>query len=194
MTKNKRLGFLTEGAIMIAIATVLSFFKADMPYGGGLTVCSMLPLVIICFRHGTLKGLLVAFTYSVLQMLFGLDNVAYGENALQVFLIIALDYIVAYTVIGFAGVFNKGEIEGEEKKNVMPAVIAGIVFTFTLRLACHFVTGGMIWDVLWPNEFGLSPYVYSIAYNGFYMVPEMIITSVAAILINKYVPDTFKRQ
>ena len=49
---NKTVRKLTESAIFIAIATVLSFLKIDLPFGGGVTIVSMLPLVIISHRWG----------------------------------------------------------------------------------------------------------------------------------------------
>ncbi len=195
--KNKHLRTLTEGALLIAIATVLSLLKIDMPMGGGLTICSMLPLVIFAFRHGTPAGILTAFTYSALQMVLGLDNVAYGQTSMQVFLIIALDYIVPYTFIGLAGIFaGRKQVEGEDAsvKSTCKALVFGIVFSFTLRFLCHLYTGAMIWDLLWPNEYGMTPWIYSVCYNGSYMILEIIITSVVAVILCKNQPKIFKRQ
>ena len=45
---------LTESAILIAIATVLSQFQFAGPWvlGGSITICSMLPIVLIANRYG----------------------------------------------------------------------------------------------------------------------------------------------
>ena len=49
----------------------------------------------------------------------------------------------------------------------------------------RFLSGLLIWEVLWPNSLGWAPAVWSIAYNGSYMVPEMVITSIVAALSYK---------
>ena len=161
---------------MIALANVLSFVKIDMPMGGGLTICSMVPIVLVSFLYGPSWGLSTAFIYSVFQLLFGLDNVAYATNLPIALLIIFFDYIIAYSVVGLAGFFR-------DEKHSPKMVALASVFVLLLRFVCHFITGAFVWDALWPNEFGLSPTVYSLAYNGIYMLPEIIITAaVCAIL------------
>lgn len=179
---------LTETAVLIAIATVLSMIKIDMPMGGGLTLCSMLPIVMICHRNGTAWGLLSAFTYSLLQLVLGLDNVRYGTTSLMVFGIIFFDYILAYTVLGLSAVFDK-KVADRRK-----AIVFGIVLTFFLRFLCHFVTGVWIWDALWPNDFHMASIPYSAAYNGWYMGAETVLTSVAALLLYKPLREFFERQ
>ena len=85
--------------------------------------------------------------------------------------------MIAYTVIGLAGMF-KGMLG-----NGILELVLGIVVTFLLRFACHFVTGVWIWDALWPNEYGMTSVVYSLVYNGWYMGAETVITAVVAALI-----------
>ncbi len=169
--------WLVESALMIAVATVLNEYTKfiPMPFGGGVTICSMLPLVLLSFRFGWKLGLLSAGAFSLLQLLFGMDNVAYATSAVMAAGIVLLDYIVPYTVIGLAGIFKTKRLE--------TSYVVGIVVTFSLRLVCHFITGWWIWDALWPNEFGLIAPVYSIAYNGSYMLGEMVLTSVVAVLL-----------
>lgn len=168
---------LAETAIMIALGTVLSMFKIDLPMGGGLTICSMLPLIIISFRYGWKWGGFSAFVYSVLQLFLGLDNVRYASSAIMAAGIVLFDYIIAYTVIGFASYF------GGKPSNTRKAVIIGIVVSFFLRFLCHFITGVWIWDALWPNELGMAPVVYSAAYNGWYMSAETVLTIVVIMAL-----------
>ncbi len=171
--------WLVESALMIAIATVLNEYTKfiRMPFGGGVTICSMLPLVLLSFRFGWQRGLVSAGAFSVIQLLFGMDNVAYATSAVMAAGIILLDYIVPYTVIGLAGIFKTMRLE--------PSYVLGIIVTFSLRLLCHFITGWWIWDALWPNEFGMIAPVYSLAYNGAYMLGEMALSSVVAVLLCK---------
>ena len=170
---------LTESAILLAIATVLSLFQFSGPWvlGGSITVCSMLPIVMIANRYGTRWGLFSALTYSLLQLVLGLNNVRYAPDALTAVAIIALDYILAYTVLGFSASLN-GLF-----KNRRLAIVAGIAVTFFARFLCHFISGVLIWEVLWPNALGWAPVVWSLAYNGSYMLPEILITGTAAFLL-----------
>jgi len=179
---------LAESALMIAIGTVLSLIKIDMPMGGGVTLCSMLPLVIVSHRYGWKWGTFTAFVYSVLQLLLGLDNVQYATSIGMAVAIALLDYVVAYTVIGFASVFD-GKV-----KNARVALVVGIVVTFAARFVCHFISGWMIWDALWPNELGMAAPVYSLYYNGSYMLAETLLTSAVALLLYKPLNKYFTRR
>ena len=63
---------LVECALMIAIGTVLSNIKFfTMPNGGSITLLSMLPFVLVSFRHGAKWGLFTGFVNSCLQMIMG---------------------------------------------------------------------------------------------------------------------------
>ena len=184
--RNQKTSRLVFSAIMIAIGTVLSMLKIDFVMGGGLTICAMLPLVMVSFRYGTKWGVFTAFVYSILQCLLGLDNVQYATSVGMAIAIILLDYIVAYTVIGFSGIFK------DKAKNFKSALILGISITFFARFLCHFATGWMIWDALWPNEFGMAAPLYSLCYNGSYMLAEAIISSVCGMIIFKKRAELFQ--
>ena len=131
--KKNTVRMLTESAIMIAVATVLSMIKIDLPFGGGVTVVSMLPIVIISHRWGWRRGLVTAFVYSAIQLLLGLDNVGYASSFIMAAGIVLLDYIIAYTVIGLSGLFD-GPL-GKTRKSLA----VGIAVTFCLRFLCHLV-------------------------------------------------------
>lgn len=165
--------YLTESALMIALGTVLSMLKFGgfWAFGGGVTFCSMLPMVLISYRWGVNRGLMASTVYAAIQMLLGIDNIQYATSIWMAAGIILLDYLVAYGVLGFSGIFRN------RIKDPRLALVAGIGLTFFLRFLCHFVTGWMIWDALWPNEFGMLPAIYSLYYNGSYMLPEFLITS-----------------
>ena len=63
---------LVECALMIAIGTVLSNIKFfTLPNGGSVTLLSMLPFVLVSFRHGVKWGLFTGFVNGCLQMLLG---------------------------------------------------------------------------------------------------------------------------
>ncbi|NLW20903.1 MAG: energy-coupled thiamine transporter ThiT [Clostridiales bacterium] len=174
---------MLESAILIGIALVLNEFakfNSTWIYGGSVTLGSIIPLVLISWRWGTRQGLFSALVFSILQMFLGLKNVMYGQNALQMIFIALLDYIVAFTVIGLAGIFRKRLI------NKLLALGLGVVLVCVLRFLCHFISGWLIWDALWPNDKGLSGMAYSLLYNGGYMLPETLIALAISLLL--YVP------
>lgn len=173
---------MVESAILIAIGTVLSILSFQGPWalGGSITICSMLPLVFIAQRHGSKWGVFSAFIYALLQMMLGFKNVGYGRNILEMVLIALLDYILAFSVIGLAGVFNKRFSQHRT------ALMVGIAVTFFARFLFHFVSGWLIWEALWPNELAWSSPLWSLVYNGSYMLPETLITLLVAWI--SYIP------
>ncbi len=176
--KTKR---LVESAIMLAVALLLSLISFQGPWalGGSITVCSMLPLVFIAHRYGTKWGVFTAFVYSLLQLVMGMNNVYYASSFLMAVGIILLDYTLPFTAIGFSALFN-GLIS-----NRRTSLLVGIFVTFFIRFLCHFASGWMIWELLWPNELGWAAPIWSLAYNGSYMLGELIITEAAAFLLYK---------
>ncbi len=176
--RSKSLVRLVESAVLIAVGTVLSIlsFPGFWPLGGSITFCAMLPLVLLAHRHGTPWGLLCGLIYALLQMVLGFQNVQYATSALMAFGIIMLDYILPFTLIGFSAVFNKA------LKSRPAAIASGILMTFTLRFLCHFASGVIIWEALWPNELGWAAPLWSLSYNGSYMLPETLITLMVALI------------
>lgn len=172
-TKTKStLTVLTECSIMIALATVLSIIKLfELPYGGSITVASMLPLVVISYRHGVKVGVGAALAASVLQLLLGLNNLSYFTTWYSIVAIILLDYIVAFTVFGLSGLF-KGRT-----KNDSSAMLLGALMASVLRYVCHVISGATVWAGLSiPTSAAL---LYSLGYNATYMIPESAVLLLA---------------
>ena len=171
--KNKTALRLTEGAVMIALATVLSMIKlAEFPYGGSITAASMFPIAVIAYRHGTLFGLSCGLVYGGIQQLLGLNNLSYFTSWQSILAIILLDYVVAFAVIGFAGMFRKTSLKGST------AGTLGVLVACALRYLCHVISGCTVWAGLSiPDSAALG---YSLAYNATYMIPETLITAIAA--------------
>lgn len=176
MEKTKTSVKLTECAIMIAMAFILSFISIiRMPFGGAVTAASMLPIIIAAYRHGLKWGLLTGFTYSLLQLLTGISNVSYATTALAAVAIIMLDYIIAFTVLGLVGAFKRN-------KNQTLVLTVGTFVVCVLRFICHFITGCTVWaGVSIPTSDGM---IYSMVYNASYMIPETVVTVYVAALIS----------
>ena len=166
---------LTESAVMLAVATVLSMLAlVDMPFGGKLTPVSMLPIFIIVYRYGMGWGFVVSFTYGLIQMVLGLDNLSYATNWVAAVAIILLDYLVAYGVLGFGALFRK------KLKYQWLEFSLGVTVGCVLRFLCHYLTG----ITVWADPSGELPVpLFSMLYNGGYMLPELIATVVVGILL-----------
>ncbi len=173
MKQTKRTVRLVEAALMVALATALSLFKlADLPYGGSITLASMLPLLLLSYRHGVAWGLGGGVVYAVLQLLLGLNNLSWFTTWQSVLAVILLDYIVAFTVTGLGGILRRVC----PKQHV--ALSLGAVGVGVLRYACHVIAGATVWAGLSiPTEAAL---LYSLGYNATYMLPETVVLVAAA--------------
>ena len=199
---------LTESAMLLSLAVVLDviskMFIPPMTFGGQVTLASMLPVVLIGYRYGVRWGMASGFCYGLIQMARGGGTVAaafqpgfFGEGRmiLNAFLMCGLDYLLAYSLLGLAGVF----------RHVIStpglALMLGTVTAMTARYLAHVASGYLLfsgWAVWFFTQEGfpawgavlvetLSPEMlglaYSVVYNGMYMVPETILTAIAAALI-----------
>ena len=175
MNEKTKARKLIEASLMIAIATVLSLLKLlELPYGGSVTMASMLPIVIIACRSGIGWGLASGAVYGGIQQLLGLKTLSYVTSWYSILAVILLDYVLAFAAVGFAGVFRK-----LEKQNTSLAL--GALFGCFLRYICHVISGATVWAGLSiPTGAAL---VYSLAYNATYMIPETIVLVIAAYYI-----------
>jgi thiamine transporter len=169
-SKNRiRTRALTEGAILLALAVVLNYLSAiifaSLPQGGSVTL-AMFPLLLYVHRWGVGKGALICFAYGTLDMLLG-GGYAWGWQS------ILLDYLVAYTALALGGFF-RGRAWG-----IFPDIAIGCLG----RFAVHYVSGVTLYKILQPTAIegleGLgvftSPHIYSLVYNGVYMLPNALI-------------------
>lgn len=194
--KNKKVIILVESALCVALSTALSFFAIyKSPFGGDVTFASCLPIALLSYRRGIPCGIAAGFVYSIIQLLMGLENISYATGIWSAAAIIFLDYIIPFTIIGFSGMFRKTNRENT-KGLQMITFGAGIAITLTLRYICHILSGAIVWHSLtvsWGVEenslialFVDQPWLYSIVYNGIFMVPEIFITTIAGVIISSF--------
>lgn len=206
---------LTTSAVMLALAAILAMVCAvipflNLPFGGGFTIASMLPIVIISYMYGMKWGFFTAGVYSAIQIVMDLylgkgstimalftpnsdDFMGYGAAVA----ILIIDYLVAYTVLGFGGAFRN------KIKNKTLALVLGVVLALSLRYVAHIVSGYIFygawaeWFFSQENFYAIGSWIlnsfsgkvlsliYSIFYNGLYMIPEIVITAIAAVGVSK---------
>ena len=206
MTKNTKR--LTESAMLIAVAVVLELvskmFIPGLPFGGQFTLASMLPVVLISYRHGMKWGFCASFAYALIEMAIGTKNVAaafqpdyFGEGVMigNALIMCFFDYVAAFTVLGLGGLFRN------KIKNAGAALALGAVIALSARYLCHIASGYILfsgWAEWFFTQDGFPAWgaylvenvnadvlglLYSVAYNGLNMIPEIIITAVTALLI-----------
>lgn len=170
---------LTLGAIMLALSIVLSFIKVyQLPAGGSITLLSMLPICIFSIKYGVKKGLIVSFLFALFQFFQGVSEGFLGWGLTGAMLVVStfLDYILPFTFIGLAGMFRKKKVTGW---------ILGSTIAIFLRFLSHYFSGVFIWKSV-GNIFNMdldSPWLYSLAYNGSFMLPEMVFTILAIVIL-----------
>ena len=184
MSRNENLNVrrLTESAILVAIAFVLNFVSSiipNMPQGGSVTLASLVPLLIISYRHGWKWGTFSAFVFALLKVMLSNNFAWIPVQNFQSFAAVALlDYIVAFSVLGLADLFRK-PFGG--KKYIGYSVSCVIVMF--LRFICHFLSGVLIWYPFAEAAGFDNRWLFSMIYNGGYMLPETIITTVVLVLL-----------
>ena len=159
---------LCEGALMIALAEILSFLPLyKMPWGGSIDL-AMLPIFLFCARWGFGPGMLISVAHAILQTLFE-GGIAIGWQS------ILGDFLIAYSVLGVAGLC----------RNFYLGTLAGC----TLRFLVHYVVGATIWAEYMPEVFFnltmTTPWIYSALYNGFYMVIDCVAVLLVGLLLSK---------
>lgn len=182
---RQRLQLLLEVAILGAISFVLDKIGFSFPQGGSITF-SMLPIVLMAFRWGLVGGMLTGFTSGLLQLISG----AYVFTPIQA----GLDYFVAYTVVGLAAVTGAWLVRSAangDKKAMGTAIVVGTVIAGLLRYIIHFI-GGIVFFGQYAPE-GTPVWVYSLIYNGSYMIPATILSAIVAVLLLTSAPRLLKR-
>lgn len=170
------------GAVCIALSSVLSLVKLyHMPMGGSITPASMLPLMLFAYIYGAGPGVTLGVIYSILQIILdGGSAIAYGIVPLLI------DYPIAYGLLGLSGLFRG-------HKDVRTGLIAGVVVGCAGRYLASFVSGWVFYGEYCTYYGFASPVVYSICYNGAYMLPECIICVLVAVLVGPQLVRELKK-
>ena len=206
---------LTVSGIMLAMATALAAVMTLVPFfsqafGGSFTCGSMLPIVVISYMYGIKWGLFTSATYACIQIVMDL-MLGKGSVILALFLpssdgymgiaaavsILVMDYLIAYTVLGLGGIFRK------RIRNKALSLSLGAVVALSLRYLAHIISGYIFYGAwaewffsepenVWIGESVLATFsgnalalIYSVVYNGLYMIPEIVVTVILAVVLSR---------
>jgi len=154
---------IAEIAIFAAFSTALSFITfVVFPQGGSVTAGSMVPMLWLSLRRGPKIGLFAGAVYGLVQLAV-MPQIYYP---LQV----VIDYPLAFGCLGLAGFFKK-------------RIRVGVSVSVTGRFLMHLISGAIFFAEYAPK--GMNPWVYSVLYNGSYMLPEMVISLSIIYLLKK---------
>ena len=147
-------------AMALALAFVTSYLKVfDLPFGGSVTACSMLFIVLIGYWYGAKSGVLLGFVFGIMQFL--------QEPYVLSFFQVCCDYLLAFAALGLAGFFA-------HKKN---GLIKGYIVAILGRGAFHVLGGYLYWMDYMPDHFPKSlATLYPFIYNYSFILAEGLIT------------------
>ena len=144
----------------MALSFVTSCIKVfSLPYGGSVTLFSMLFICLTGYWYGLGTGMLTGLAYGILQFL----QEPYVLSPFQV----CCDYILAFAGLGLAGAFTR-QTDGLRK---------GYLLGITVRGAFHALGGYLYWMDYMPENFPQSiSRLYPIVYNYSFILAEGVLT------------------
>lgn len=174
--KEQKVRFLVEGGIMVALAAILSTLKVyEAPFGGSVTAGSMIPIILMGIRWGTIPGILVGLVYGIIQAV--LDP--YIVHPIQ----FLLDYPIAFSLLGLSGLYkNIKSIKKESKIFDYIGIIVGVLIAIFGRFISHVLSGVVFFS---ENLKTLDAWSYSVKYNSAYLGVELIVSLIIIISIWK---------
>ncbi len=183
-SSGSRIRALVECALMVALAVVIDLIPMPKwPNGGSVSIAAV-PIIFISYRHGLLGGLPAGFVYAVIHLLTGWYAPPAG-TLLATGLCVLLDYLLAFTAFGLADIFAK------PFKNKLVGYGVGAALVNLVRFICSFLSGWILWSAYAPE--GQPAWLYSLVYNGGYMLPNAILCAVVIVLLCALVdPKTLK--
>lgn len=167
MTHNRQkwtTRMMANASLCIALAFILSYVKLyEMPQGGSVTLASMIPILMFAYAYGIGPGLMIGFSYGLLQFVQG----GWFVHPVQ----FLLDYPLAFAMLGFAGIARKLP----DRWGMIPGILLGVI----LRFLCAFLTGIFFWG---DGAGEQNVLIYSAVYNGTYLIPETAICIAVAMV------------
>ena len=180
---------IATGGVCLALAFVLSQLKLfEMPMGETVTPASTLPIIAYGVAFGPFWGFIIAFIFSLLQLIGG-----WLVTPFQVF----LDYTIGYTALGFAGFAalkpdSRSKISGALNRFRAASILKILVFTIIAYVVRWLgsVASGVIFYAEYAADAGYdNALVYSMVYNGSFLLVDLAILSVVLVVLYMVLPS-----
>jgi len=168
---------LAEIAVFSALAAVLySIRPFTLPYGGSVTLASMVPVMWLSLRRGIRVGIIAGMIYGVIALFIDILMLGASSVVATPFQAV-LEYPVAFGLIGLTGIFHR--------KNVTFA-ITGAGLSVFLRFLVHYFVGVFVWFYVYSFPAGYGQWIFPALYNGSFLAVEFIISAIVlAILVKR---------
>ncbi len=153
-------------ALSAALYTVRPF---SLPYGGSVTIGSMVPVMWLSLRRGIRAGFISGAIFGILALPIDILLLPYSPvaNPFQA----VIEYPIAFGVLGLAGLFHK------------KYAIAGVSIAMFIKFLLHYLVGAFIWVYVYdfPPEWG--QFLYPVVYNGSFLLIEYIISTILIVAL-----------
>jgi thiamine transporter len=172
-SKSSHTKILAEIAIFASLSGVLySIRPYSNPFGGSVTLGSMVPVMWLSLRRGVRVGFVCGAIFGGIALIIDILLLPYSPivNPIQV----VFEYPIAFGVLGLAGLFHK--------KTLAP-ILAGVGISVFIKFLIHFSAGIIFWASTIPQGWNLA--VYSAVYNGSFLLPEFIISAILVTILVK---------
>lgn len=169
--QRERIMTMVEIAVLTALAVVLhEATPFQWAYGGSISLV-MIPIALLAFRRGWIAGVIAGGLTGLLSLLLG----GYVVHPIQ----LVLDYPLAFASLGLAGLIPvRMDLE---KSSIMKRTFVALLLAGSGRFVAHYLSGVIFFASFAPE--GQSPYLYSLVYNGSYILPEIILTFIVMLPI-----------
>lgn len=155
---------LVFSAVAMALAMITSFIKLfEAPMGGSVTLFSMLFICLIGYWYGVGTGLITGVAYGFLQLISDPYIISFPQ--------MITDYILAFGALGLSGLFC------DKKNGLIKGYIAGVVGRYFFAFL-----SGLIFFASYAEGSGMNAPLYSLAYNGFYLGCEALMTIIVLMI------------
>lgn len=184
--KKTSIRFISEVGMFTAVGLVLDYLaglysKPIWEYGGSISL-AMAAIFLMSYRWGLKGGLTTGLLIGSIQILYSFDDIVHPLQAL-------LDYVLAYTAVGLAGVFSK-KVAKTEETGKLYYITMGVILASGIRLIMHIVSGWVYFQAYIPSGILESYpwYYWSIVYNMGYMIPSSILSLIVLLIISRRYP------
>ncbi len=178
--KSTTLKKMVTAAVMSALSVILTYLEIQVGPAGGSINIVMLPIIIVSYSYGLLWGVGSGLVVGFVKCLIG-GGIGWGLPS------ILLDYVLAYAAVGLAGLF-RGKKWG---------LVTGSVVGCVARFIVHFISGITIYAIVAEETIAgvttSSAVIFSIVYNGLYMLPSSAIVIALCIVLQKPFEKYFKK-
>lgn len=173
---NRSLVSLIEGTISAALAIVLSYIKVEI---GFLSISlGMIPMVLYAIRRGWARGMGAGLLWGVLHIVVGRIQI---QTLLQGF----IEYFIAYTSIGAAGVLSsmiRENLQAGREQKARLQIIGSVLIGIVSRYVWHFIAGFLFFAAYAPE--GMNPIVYSLIVNGTNALATAVVTTSVLVFLS----------